>query len=859
MKKQYRKLNPSPAVRAPAEHKVFIKRSRPVRAFILKKTNPKLENEKNLMDLYEENLLELQNNREWSDSVCRQYDRVMVQSLAPLVEGYTVVDMTLDDYLDIWDRFMQTKPSKSKEDKAYMLIRYLAELARKLGLSSVYFYSYSELSHSPQYQRKKKIKTTSAESVDYELRGLRIARSLSLEAELRFLLAVIDRIKCEGEFIAGLLMFLCGLRTSEACGVLFKDLVEVAPGYWGIMRRTARDPGNGSIELRAKTKNGYRILPIPRFLAAILLERLERLKEMYPDKNVENWPVACRGTEYSVGADQKRVNDKLQTLYHETGCDEDLMALAMYDFRSEDEIRDECESSLVAYLGRHQMITELVAVGMPERYIYALAGHAQRDYAADPADLTNPDIFIEVSNYLNMRPIIWLLDSSMETMHIDVTPNTQIKASCDGDAELVFCTGDQSRIPFIITATEIERADPIKIDTNGEITYKVYSGPAVHYGDAPLCMTPRFREMADILREADDEHERIADQDDCPDGFHFKVIDQEPVPSLELPRRPAFRKKPVQNKKQPEEKPASVAGISLYALDSLGKASLIGKENLVISRRDTVGKKVQQSNKSIIQAVLPYAAAQQNYVITKSGMAYSVPGIERLDAVLADSKYENLLQALELGAILLPCPNNRDAYSHGKLVLLTNLGNMICMSDEWLHKIRKNGIPFAKDLSEKEVIVSACLLDTDQDLLILTRNGKALRLYADSIHMVKAKGTKPRKGIRLSEDDSAVTCLPYTEDLIIAKENGQIAAINRPITPVATCGSYGINLTEGSKVITAFRRPDAIVLVDSRGYMIIVDAEEFVSKKKTIGVNAKKLSRDSKLIFASGISYSEEQ
>ena len=63
---------------------------------------------------------------------------------------------------------------------------------------------------------------------------------------------------------------------------------------------------------------------------------------------------------------------------------------------------------------------------MPEKYIFALAGHAQMDPDADIADLTNPDVFVEVSDYLNRRPAIWALDHSAHVEDIIFTGKERI-------------------------------------------------------------------------------------------------------------------------------------------------------------------------------------------------------------------------------------------------------------------------------------------------------------------------------------------------------------------------------------------------------------------------------------------------
>ena len=115
-------------------------RSRPERTKNRLKIQTQVDGKLNLVGFYEKNLLEIQNNRNWNDSLCRSYDRVMFGKFGRLFEKIPLEDMDEEDYLNLWDVFNQGNPSSTEHDRAYMLIRYLARLAFDQGESDVVFW-----------------------------------------------------------------------------------------------------------------------------------------------------------------------------------------------------------------------------------------------------------------------------------------------------------------------------------------------------------------------------------------------------------------------------------------------------------------------------------------------------------------------------------------------------------------------------------------------------------------------------------------------------------------------------------------------------------------------------------------------
>ena len=134
------KANLKKKVREASRKDSFVPRTRPMRANIKKRFDGSCNDKINLIGLYERELLHIQNDRQWDDNLCRSYDRAMHGEFGKVFEPYPLEDLTEQDYITLWGRYIDSKPSKTERQRAYTMIRYLADLAYKLKESDVIFW-----------------------------------------------------------------------------------------------------------------------------------------------------------------------------------------------------------------------------------------------------------------------------------------------------------------------------------------------------------------------------------------------------------------------------------------------------------------------------------------------------------------------------------------------------------------------------------------------------------------------------------------------------------------------------------------------------------------------------------------------
>lgn len=104
----------------------------------------------------------------------------------------------------------------------------------------------------------------------------------------------------------------------------------------------------------------------------------------------------------------------MKELFREVGVKEAMIASAFREIQESRENMEEYERSLVAYLGRHQVITAMTYCGLTEAQICICAGHEQIDGRMEAYDFVNPNMFKELVNVLSRRPIIQILDQMAE-------------------------------------------------------------------------------------------------------------------------------------------------------------------------------------------------------------------------------------------------------------------------------------------------------------------------------------------------------------------------------------------------------------------------------------------------------------
>jgi len=224
-----------------------------------------------------------------------------------------------------------------------------------------------------------------------------------------------------------------------------------------------------------------------------------------------------------------------------------------------------------------------------------------------------------------------------------------------------------------------------------------------------------------------------------------------------------------------------------------------------------------------------FSATTHSYILffTNRGKCYwlKVWEIPEAGRTARGKAVVNLLQ-LDQGesiAAFLPIRNFDDAHyimmvTRGGLVkktVLSAYGNP-----------RRNGI-VALNILDGDALIEALLTDGDNDIVIASRNGQAVRFHETDVRTM-GRGAQGVRGIRLAEDDRVVGMLASGRDttLLSVTENGygkRTEIVNYRLTRRASKGVSNIRTSErnGSVVsIHAVADEDELMIITTNGLII---------------------------------------
>ncbi len=121
----------------------------------------------------------------------------------------------------------------------------------------------------------------------------------------------------------------------------------------------------------------------------------------------------------------------------------------------------------------------------------------------------------------------------------------------------------------------------------------------------------------------------------------------------------------------------------------------------------------------------------------------------------------NMLPALEEGetiATVLPLPEDEDSWGALSVVFATANGNVRRNSMDAFANIPSNGklaMRFEDESDDK--LIGVALLDSGDDVLLATRNGKAIRFAADDVREFTSRTSTGVRGMNLKDDDKVVS------------------------------------------------------------------------------------------------------
>ena len=179
---------------------------------------------------------------------------------------------------------------------------------------------------------------------------------------------------------------------------------------------------------------------------------------------------------------------------------------------------------------------------------------------------------------------------------------------------------------------------------------------------------------------------------------------------------------------------------------------------------------------------------------------------------------------------------------------------------------RRNGI-VALNILEGDALIEALLTDGDNDIVIASRNGQAVRFHEEDVRTM-GRGAQGVRGIRLGEGDRVVGMLASDRDttLLSVTENGygkRTSIENYRLTRRASKGVSNIRTSErnGSVVsIHAVADEDELMIITTNGLIIRLPVRDLRPiGRNTQGVRLINLGEGDRVIDVSKITPNDEE
>ena len=359
---------------------------------------------------------QLRHDRKWSVSTASGYEKLLLMKILPVFEnlfpGRALMDLYESDIMLAWDRIcLENTPSTVKS--ASTILRTFFDLAAAEHFTLIVLWALPDEEIAPPSAPP--IRDSDDSPADKRegaslIHDSQIPKSLSLETVIRLFRILLEHIDSYGEALAALIMLFTGARTSEACGFLMQDFQEVCPGYWTLCRNNVVN-SRREIEMGGKTKNAYRLLPVPPQLEKILKQRADHLRNHYQNTAIDQLPIACKGTDYFTPCTGEDLNRFLKSCFKEAGVDAELLEKSSRDLKNQN-VKDkkQTQTHATAYLLRRHFATMTEICGIDLIYQQYLMGHAFSDSHKKVFDFSNPELFRLLSDAVRLRPLSQIFD-----------------------------------------------------------------------------------------------------------------------------------------------------------------------------------------------------------------------------------------------------------------------------------------------------------------------------------------------------------------------------------------------------------------------------------------------------------------
>lgn len=424
------------------------------------------EGELTLEGVYEQFLLDMQNDRHWARSTCIAYDREFWRSVAPIFRGIPYADLDEERAEKLWmERGQFGLGDRIVEQNAKKIFSCIVEQAYQHDLSQMRFWGNVDV----ELCKNGLARTAEGQKYLFNLahKLLKRPKSLPIGVVIRIYEEMISRADRFGECVALLAMLLLGLRTSEAAGLSYSDIRQMDEDLYAIERRYVEKQSSRDVQVGGKTSNSYRLLPLVKEFRDFLMERKQKALTYYhkhggtSDEEVDGWPLGCQGQAYWKRCTTREMNQMFKNICCDAGVEEDFFEEADALLTVDETCGKEYEQSVTAYILRHQAATEYDTTDASRDEISALMGHAQENDGTEVFDFANADGQRRLLHVMMQRPIYMYICGKIG-MEQDILEKGMSKVY-DGPVELTVAENAE----YELYTETIEPNDKLRVEIEG--------------------------------------------------------------------------------------------------------------------------------------------------------------------------------------------------------------------------------------------------------------------------------------------------------------------------------------------------------------------------------------------------------
>lgn len=241
--------------------------------------------------------------------------------------------------------------------------------------------------------------------------NVRLQKSLKPSSEKIIFENVMLNPDQDGEYFGVALMFGLGLRNAEACGARFADIVKMSGQQDFYALRVTNTVQNKQLQTGGKTKNAFRLIPIPDTLKELLDKRKEFIlsSDAYSKYCMENenfdvnsLTIACRGNDFKKNCTTPDLSRAGKSLLNKAKVEEDILKFiddALY------KDADIVEKEATAYLFRRNFATMLQILGLTQNEIEYIMGHKIESNLEKRNYYSNYDKLFPIKLKMDNRPL----------------------------------------------------------------------------------------------------------------------------------------------------------------------------------------------------------------------------------------------------------------------------------------------------------------------------------------------------------------------------------------------------------------------------------------------------------------------